>query len=167
VLKKPDSSFSAGVEKAKDEAELAQHLEAFFEKSELVVAQEFARSSFDWRIGVLDKKPLFVCRYHMARGHWQIQKAQEGKESRYGRVETLPIEAAPPGAVELGVRAASLIGTGLYGVDIKEVDGRFIVIEINDNPNIESGYEDTFLKDELYTRIMQSFLERLESRGNR
>ena len=54
VLKRPDSSFSAGVEKAENQAELEKHLDAFFDKSELVVAQEFVPSSFDWRIGVLD-----------------------------------------------------------------------------------------------------------------
>jgi glutathione synthase/RimK-type ligase-like ATP-grasp enzyme len=43
------------------------------------------------------------------------------------------------------------------------VDGRFLVVEVNDNPNIEAGYEDAVLKDELYTTILQSFVDRIEA----
>jgi glutathione synthase/RimK-type ligase-like ATP-grasp enzyme len=166
VLKRPDSSFSAGVVKAHDLDEFHKQVRAFLDKSELVVAQEFMRSAFDWRIGVLDGKPLYACKYHMARGHWQIQKAVNEKARRYGRVETMGVDEAPPGAIELGVQAANLIGRGLYGVDIKEVDGRFYVIEVNDNPSIDSGYEDSVLKDVLYEAVMGTFYERLE-RGRR
>lgn len=165
VLKRPDSSFSTGVVKAKDEAELQQYLDAFFETSELVVAQEYMRSDFDWRIGILDQNPLFVCKYYMARGHWQIQKAEKSGSS-YGKVDTLPVADAPSEAIAVALRAANLIGTGLYGVDVKEVDGRFVVIEINDNPNIDVGCEDTVLKGEIYAAVMQTFYKRLEARGN-
>lgn len=166
VLKRPDSSFSAGVVKAADIAEFHKQVRTFLDKSELVVAQEYMRSAFDWRVGVLDGKPLYACKYHMARGHWQIQKAVSDKGRRYGRVETMGVDEAPPGAIELGVQAANLIGRGLYGVDIKEVDGRFYVIEVNDNPSIDAGYEDSVLKDVLYEAVMGTFYERLE-RGRR
>lgn len=164
VLKRPDSSFSAGVEKAKDETELATRLAALFQKSELIVAQEYVPSSFDWRIGVLNGKALYACKYHMARGHWQVQKAP-GEHARFGRTDTMRIEEAPEKVVQLAVRAANLIGQGLYGVDLKEVEGRFVVIEINDNPSIDSGGEDAILKDDLYEAVMRTFLERLEARG--
>jgi glutathione synthase/RimK-type ligase-like ATP-grasp enzyme len=164
VLKRPDSSFSAGVVKAHDVAEFHTQVRAFLEKSELVVAQEFMRSSFDWRVGVLDGKPLYACKYHMARGHWQIQKALGAERRSYGRVETLAVEDAPQGAIQLAVKASNLIGRGLYGVDIKEVDGAFYVIEVNDNPSIESGCEDSVLKDVLYAAVMGCFYERLEQR---
>jgi hypothetical protein len=36
------------------------------------------------------------------------------------------------------------------------------VIEVNDNPNIESRVEDIVLKDDLYRRIMSVFLNRIE-----
>lgn len=164
VLKRPDGSFSAGVRKADDAAQLTEHLEAFFRQSELVVAQEFVPSSFDWRVGVLDGKALYACRYHMARGHWQIRRDDGRAGGEFGRVETLAVADAPPEAVAIAVRAANLIGRGLYGVDVKEVEGGFLVIEVNDNPNIEAGYEDAVLKDELYEAILRSFVDRIEAR---
>ncbi len=162
VLKRPDSSFSKGVVKADDDASLTRHLDDFFATSELVVAQAFVPSTFDWRIGVLDRRPLYAARYHMARGHWQIQKSDGGVRHRYGRVENVPLEAAPAEAVDVAVRAAGLIGDGLYGVDVKEVGDRFLVMEINDNPNIDAGDEDLVLRDELYLAIMRVFADRLE-----
>ncbi len=166
VLKRPDSSFSLGVVKAESSAELETHLRAFFEESELIVAQEWAPSAFDWRIGVLAGRALYACKYFMARGHWQIVKA-DGPKRRHGRWETLPVSAAPEAVVALAERAAGLIGDGLYGVDIKEIDGHFMVMEINDNPSIESGVEDQVLGAELYDAIMRNFLERLERRGRK
>lgn len=164
VLKQPDSSFSAGVCKVSDAAELDLELKRLLGKSELVVAQQFVPSAFDWRVGVLDGKALYVCKYYMARGHWQIQTESANKR-RYGRSETMSVAEAPPEVVDLALRAARLVGDGLYGLDIKEVDGRLLVMEINDNPSIEAGCEDLHLKDELYTTIMQSFQSRLERRG--
>src|SRR5690606_19840926 len=117
-----------------------------------------------WRIGVLDGRPLYACRYYMARGHWQIQRAIDGGRRQYGKTETLPVTDAPPEAVELAVRAAELIGDGFYGVDIKEIDGRFLVIEVNDNPSVEDGVEDAVLKDQLYLAVMEAFTHRLARR---
>jgi glutathione synthase/RimK-type ligase-like ATP-grasp enzyme len=167
VLKKPDSSVSRGVVKASSQAELDIHLEALFATSELIVAQGFVPSQFDWRIGVIDGKPLYACRYFMARGHWQVQKALNEKRRLCGRVETIAITDAPPEAVDIATRASALIGDGFYGVDIKEVDDRFMVMEVNDNPSIEGGVEDLVLKDDLYHAVMKVFLERLERRGER
>lgn len=164
VLKKPDSSFSAGVVKVETPDALTDELARLFKQSELVVAQEFLPSQFDWRIGVLAGKPLFAARYFMARGHWQIQKAHSAERRSYGKVEAIAVEAVPAEAVDLAVRAANLIGQGFYGVDLKEVDGQFFVMEVNDNPNVEAGYEDTVLKDALYTTIIGYFLERFENR---
>jgi glutathione synthase/RimK-type ligase-like ATP-grasp enzyme len=101
----------------------------------------------------------------MARGHWQIQKAVSASRRLYGKSDGVAIDDAPPAVIDLAVRASDLIGDGLYGVDIKEVDGRVLVMEVNDNPNIDAGTEDAFLKDDLYNIIMQSFYDRLERRG--
>jgi glutathione synthase/RimK-type ligase-like ATP-grasp enzyme len=165
VLKRPDSSFSAGVVKAEGPHELVQHLKAFFQDSDLIVAQEYVPSTFDWRIGILDRRPLYACKYHMARGHWQIQKSEGATVRRYGKVETMPVESVPTRVVDLAVRAAGLIGRGFYGVDIKEVNGGLKVMEINDNPSIDAGIEDEILGDELYLVVMRSFYARLERRG--
>ncbi len=63
------------------------------------------------------------------------------------------------------MKAASLIGDGLYGVDIKPVDGRLLVMEINDNPNVDAGIEDAVIKDALYDEVMRWFRTRLDARG--
>jgi glutathione synthase/RimK-type ligase-like ATP-grasp enzyme len=162
VLKRPDSAFSKGVVKCNDADELSRSLAEFFTDSELVIAQQFMRTDFDWRIGVLDQRPLFASKYHMARGHWQIAKHDLGCKTQFGKAETLPVELAPRKAVSIAVRAANLIGDGLYGVDVKEADGQFYVIEVNDNPNVNAGVEDAVLREELYRRIMESFVARIE-----
>jgi glutathione synthase/RimK-type ligase-like ATP-grasp enzyme len=165
VLKRPDGAFSQGVVRAADEAELARLLPDLFAESELLVAQAWTPSTFDWRIGVLGGEPLFACRYHMARGHWQIIRAaaSPSASSTYGAVETLPLDQVPETVIRTAVRAAALMGGGLYGVDLKEVDGRALVIEVNDNPNLDAGYEDAVLGDELYLAVMRHFLKRLEA----
>ncbi|GIK35185.1 MAG: 30S ribosomal protein S6 modification protein [Gammaproteobacteria bacterium] len=163
VLKQPDSSFSQGVVKVQDAGELRAALRQLLERSDLVVAQQFMPTSFDWRVGVLDRQALYVCRYFMARNHWQIYKQQAGGKLTGGRWETLRVEAAPPAVVELGLRAANAIGDGFYGVDIKEIDGRHVVMEVNDNPSVERGVEDQALGDALYERVMQVFRARLEA----
>jgi glutathione synthase/RimK-type ligase-like ATP-grasp enzyme len=164
VLKKPDGAFSLGVVKVSTEEEAEERLKALLAESELVIAQEFAPSDFDWRVGVLDGKPLFLARYHMARGHWQIV-SRKGRTDRYGRVEAVPMEEAPPGLIHTAVRAAALFGDGLFGVDAKVVDGRIMVVEVNDNPNLDAGYEDALLKDTIYDEIAAWFRSRLDQRG--
>ncbi len=164
VLKKPDSAFSKGVVKVATPAELDHQLEELLEDSDLVVAQEFLPTTFDWRIGILDGQPLYVCKYYMAEGHWQIINHANQGDDRYGRFETLPIEVAPRKALQTALKAANLIGDGLYGVDVKESQGKFYVIEVNDNPNIDAGFEDAIMKDELYLRIMSVFMRRIEQR---
>lgn len=164
VLKKPDSSFSKGVVKANDEQELETSLKEFLDESDLVVAQEYLPTTFDWRIGIIDREPLYACKYYMAKGHWQIIKQDEEGNGRYGKAETIPVELAPRAAVRAAVKAANLVGDGFYGVDIKESNGAFYVIEVNDNPSIDSKYEDAVLKDQLYRRVMQVFLTRIQHR---
>jgi len=162
VLKLPDAAFSQGVVKANDESELTKLVAEFLERSELVIAQEFLPTVFDWRIGICDGQPLFACKYHMASGHWQIIKSDGDGSRKFGRFETIPVEIAPRHVVRAALKAANLVGNGLYGVDIKQTNGHCYVIEVNDNPNIDSGVEDKILKGELYRRIMDMFLRRLE-----
>ncbi|MGE3805756.1 MAG: RimK family protein [Gemmataceae bacterium] len=162
VLKRPDSSFSKGVIKVTDEASLAEQIEDFLEDSELVIAQEYVPTDFDWRIGVIDKQPLYACKYHMVPGHWQIYKALDKGGRDCGNFDTLPVEMAPRNVVRTALKAANLIGDGFYGVDIKQSDRKIYVMEVNDNPSIDAGVEDQMLRDELYRRIMGVFLKRIE-----
>ncbi|GIV60430.1 MAG: ribosomal protein S6 modification protein [Rhodothermaceae bacterium] len=164
VLKLPDSSFSRGVVKVKTPEELRTELDRMLEESELVIAQAFTPTDFDWRIGILDGRPLYACKYFMAKGHWQIYNWGGRKADVEGGAETVPVEQAPPAVVEAALRAVRLIGDGLFGVDVKEVDGRPLLIEVNENPNIDAGVEDAVLKDELYTRIIQALKTRIENR---
>ncbi|MDN5874599.1 MAG: RimK family protein, partial [Sinobacteraceae bacterium] len=161
VLKMPDGSFSRGVYKAEDETALTSIGKRLLADSEIVLAQEFLYTPFDWRIGVLAGEPLFACKYFMARKHWQIYD-HSGSKTREGSWQTLPIEAAPVAVVETARRAARLIGNGLYGVDIKEVEGRAMVIEINDNPNLDAGVEDAVLGSALYEKLIAEFIRRIE-----
>lgn len=163
VLKVPDGAFSLGVFKVQDPDELAGRAAALLEDSELLLAQAYTPTEFDWRVGVLAGEPLFVCRYHMSRGHWQILNHAAEGEAAEGAVDTLAVEDAPPAVVETAVKAARLIGDGLYGVDLKQTSDGVLVIEVNDNPNVDRGYEDAVLGDALYDRIIGEFLRRLEA----
>lgn len=164
IVKQPDSSSSLGVFKADDPDELARRLEDLFKISDLLLVQEFVPTEYDWRVGVLDRKPLFAAKYYMAPKHWQVLKHEpETGLVRYGRWEVMAVESVPGEGLELAVRAANLVGDGLYGVDLKQVKGAWRVIEVNDNPNIEHGVEDLVLKDVLYDRVMRSFVARLEA----
>lgn len=160
VLKLPDSAFSKGVVKINNLLELEENLKEFFKQSDLIVVQTFMPSEYDWRIGVLDNEALFACRYFMAKGHWQIYDWQS--EEPEGEFETIPLSEVPPFVLQTAVKAARLIGDELYGVDLKQIGDEAYVIEINDNPNLDHGVEDVVLKDELYLKVMQSFLKRLK-----
>ncbi|MGB9623400.1 MAG: RimK family protein [Phycisphaerae bacterium] len=162
ILKQPDSSFSQGVVKVDDEQTLATRLDQMLDSSDLVIAQEFLPTEFDWRVGVFDRQALFACKYYMAGNHWQIINRNHNGSRRYGKVEAVPLEGVPRRVLRTALRAANLIGDGLYGVDVKQCRGRCYVMEVNDNPNIDAGAEDAVLKDELYRRIMSVFLQRIE-----
>jgi glutathione synthase/RimK-type ligase-like ATP-grasp enzyme len=165
VVKIPDSAFSKGVFRIHDKAALATFVERAFRASDLVVAQEYMETTFDWRVGILEGRPLYVCKYFMARGHWQIIKHDQDRRYVQGAFANVPVEQAPPLVVDTAVRAANLIGDGLYGVDVKETPQGVYVIEVNDNPSIDAGVEDAVLKDELYRTIMESFIRRLDKRS--
>lgn len=161
ILKQPDGTFSAAVKKASDRAELEKVADEMFKRSPLLIAQEYTPTPFDWRVGVLDARVLYVCKYHMVRGHWQIASAAPGRRARYGPVEAVPIAEAPEHVTRLALDAVRLIGDGLYGVDIKELAEGPIVIEINDNPDLWIGEEDAAEGDRLYDAIIAAFRDRI------
>jgi len=162
VVKIPDGSFSRGVHKVETFDALKALTDQLFEDTDLLLAQQFMPTEFDWRVGVLDGEPLFVCQYHMAHGHWQIIKhGPDG--AREGTFRTMSIGEAPPRVIEVALRAARAIGDGLYGVDVKEAGDATVVIEVNDNPNLEHGVEDQVAKDEVWSRILQWFIKRIDA----
>ncbi len=163
VLKVPDGSFSRGIIKVSNMEELAAGAATLLKKSALLIAQEYLYTKYDWRIGVLNNKPLYACRYYMVDNHWQIY--QHGETTESGDFDTLPTFEVPAEVLDVAVKSARLIGNGLYGVDIKQSDDRVVVIEVNDNPSIESGVEDKYLGEQLYVEIMAEFLRRMEARG--
>ena len=81
----------------------------------------------------------------MTQDHWQIYNWNSDAEDKSGNHETIAIDQVPEEIVSLAVKASSLIGDGLYGVDLKFVEDKVYVIEVNDNPNIDYGVEDQVL----------------------
>ncbi|MDX1653955.1 MAG: RimK family protein [Candidatus Competibacteraceae bacterium] len=166
VLKIPDGSFSRGVFKAKNPTELAEIANRLFKSSDLILAQEYLYTEFDWRIGIMNKVPIFACQYFMSKEHWQIYDHDKSK-TKEGTFKTFLVEEAPEAVVAVAQKAANLIGSGLYGVDLKQTDKGVVVIEVNDNPNIDSGVEDQVLKDDLYRTVIEDFVWRLDRKRAR
>ena len=164
VLKSPDSTFSFGVKKAKTEEEAQTFLDDMFKESDLLIAQEYCFTDFDWRIGILDNEVIYVCKYFMAKGHWQIYNWSANKSNQEGMFECVPIEQTPTAVLDVAQKVVKRLGPGLFGVDIKEKDGKTMVIEINDCPNIDHGVEDHLVGDELYDIIIKAFKNRIEKK---
>jgi glutathione synthase/RimK-type ligase-like ATP-grasp enzyme len=164
IVKLPDSSFSQGVLKVSSEGEFQEVTGWMLQKSEMLIAQEFMPTEFDWRIGVFNRRPLFACRYYMVKKHWQILKRDARGKLEEGRFDCLPLAEAPKSVVSAALRAANLIGDGLYGVDLKQIGRKVYVIEVNDNPNIDGGVEDQVLKEQLYMTIMEELMRRVEAK---
>ena len=132
-------------------------------ESDLIIAQEFCPSDYDWRIGIIDGEPFYACKYYMAKGHWQIYNWKaKNKNHQDGEADCLPIEDVPKKVLKMAVKSAKLMGLGLYGIDIKVVNKKPMVIEINDNPNIDFGVEDEYYGDLVYTKILTALKNRLE-----
>lgn len=167
VLKVPDGSFSLGVYKAENATDLSGIAQRLFKDSELILAQEYLYTDYDWRIGVLNRTPIFVCQYFMSKKHWQIVNHGPGGRFTQGAWKSWQVGDAPNDVVSAALNAANLIGDGLYGVDVKQNAEGVYVIEVNDNPNIEAGVEDAYLKGELYSLIIRDFVRRLDSRRER
>ena len=162
VLKAPDSTFSFGVKKAKTIEEYDALVSEMLKESDLIIAQEYCPSDFDWRIGIIDHKAFFACKYYMAKGHWQIYNwGAKKKDDQDGNADCLPIEKVPKKVLDMALKSAKLMGKGLYGIDIKVVDKKPMVIEINDNPNIDFGVEDRFYGDLVYQEILSALKKRL------
>ena len=157
VIKAPYTSFSKYVEKVSCETSFREVAKRFFRRSDYIVVQKFMPSRFDWRVGVLNGEVLYVCKYMMPKGRWKHGVKRRGKPSFiWGRTVTLKRDNAPQRLKEVALKACSVVGKGLYGVDIKDVNGDYVVVEVNDNPSIYHGQEDYRDRD-IYEKII-SFL---------
>jgi glutathione synthase/RimK-type ligase-like ATP-grasp enzyme len=166
VLKSPDSTFSLGVVKVDTVAELNAQISRMLKKSDMILGQQYMYTEYDWRIGILDNRILFACKYFMAEGHWQIYNWKASSSDNItGCFECIPVESVPKNIRDIALKSVALVHpSGLFGIDIKEVNGKPFVIEINDNPNMDAGIEDKILKDEIYLAVMQSLRKRIEAK---
>lgn len=152
VLKAPNSSFSAYVDKATTPDAFVKIGKKFLRRADRIVIQQYMPSEFDWRVITLDGNILAVVRYVFVQDKWKTQERSEDGE--WARVIAVPKEEMNPKLREISLNAANAIGKSLYGIDIKEIDGEFYVIEVNDNPTIEAGGEDQ-LNPEIYHEIIR------------
>jgi len=157
ILKAPNSSFSMYVEKAATPAEIVAVGKRFLRRADRIIAQRFVQSSFDWRVGVMGGEPLYVCQYVIPKKRWKILTYTPEGKAVYGAVKGIPLAEAPVALLDTAVRAANAVGKGLYGVDLKQIDDEYIVIEVNDNPTINAGDEDQGNGD-LYERLIRFLL---------
>jgi glutathione synthase/RimK-type ligase-like ATP-grasp enzyme len=154
VVKAPYTSFSRYVEKVACETSFREVAQRFFRKSDVLAVQKFMPTAFDWRVGVLNREVLYVCKYMIPKGRWKHGAKLRGKPTViWGRTFSMKRENAPAKLKEVALRACEVIGHGLYGVDIKEANGNYVVVEVNDNPSIYAGYEDLRNKD-VYGKII-------------
>jgi len=144
------------VEKVSEVEELLKVARRFFKLSDWIVVQEYIESRFDWRVGVINGQLLYACRYIIPSETFKIQASVNG-HIVYCDVESVPAYQVPPEVIDLGKQAAAAIGKGLYGVDIKESNGKLYVIEVNDNPSLEGG------EDEHYPEMFGQIISHLMS----
>lgn len=152
VLKAPYTRFSSHVEMARDREEFKALTKRFFWKSRIIVLQEFIRSDFDWRVGVLQNEILYLCKYLIPAGGWKVRSKVKGRNV-WGGTIAIPREKIPQDLEKLCLQVSRCVGDGLYGLDVKEVEGEYKVIEINDNPSIYAGHEDAADGD-IYEKII-------------
>jgi len=162
VLKIPDGSFSRGVYKAESLEEAIARCRELFKDSDILISQEYLYTEYDWRIGILNRKPIFACQYFMSPQHWQIVNHSQADHPEEGSFRCVPIHEVPSIVISEALKAANAIGDSFYGVDVKQTDRGIFVIEVNDNPNFEEGVENQIIGDEIYEIILNDFIRRIE-----
>ncbi|MDD2212355.1 MAG: RimK family alpha-L-glutamate ligase [Clostridia bacterium] len=140
VLKAPNSCFSQYVDKVVSPEGFVQVGKRFLRRANRLVVQQYIPSTYDWRVVILDGQVLSVVKYIFAPNTWRIMDRSEQGERL--TVVGIPIEKVDPRLLQTALRAAECIGKSLYGIDIKETKDEYLVIEVNDNPNIDAGDED-------------------------
>ncbi|WP_083900716.1 RimK family protein [Azospirillum sp. B4] len=159
VLKVPDGAFGLGVERVMDVDAFHRVAAALLARSDIILAQDYVPTAFDWRVGVLGGEVLFVAQYHMCPRHWQIVRHAADGSYDEGATRAVAVADTPPSVLAAALKAARLMGRGLYGVDLKQTaTGEVVVIEVNDNPNLDVGAEDRAAGPVLWRRLLGHFL---------
>ncbi|MDO9096613.1 MAG: RimK family alpha-L-glutamate ligase [Candidatus Methanoperedens sp.] len=156
IIKTPYTRFSSHVEKASNEKEFIKISKRYLPKSKVIVLQEYIRSDFDWRVGILRNEVLYLCKYCIPEGGWKVKSKINGRNV-WGDTIALPRESIDPELKEICIRLSKYVGDGLYGLDVKETSDGFKVIEINDNPSIYDGYEDA-VDNDIYEKIVSALV---------
>lgn len=156
VIKTPYTRFSSHVEKANNEQEFIEISKRFLRRSKILVIQEYIRSDFDWRVGILQNRVLYLCKYCIPRGGWKVKSKINGKNV-WGETLAVPRISISPGLEKICISLSKCVGDGLYGLDVKETDEGYKVIEINDNPSLYKGYEDAVDTD-IYEKIIDALV---------
>ncbi len=140
VLKAPNSSFSAYVDRVTTPEEFVKVGRRFLRRADRLVVQQYLPSDFDWRVITLAGKVLAVVKYAFAPAQWKLM--DRTAEGEWANVLGIDAADADPKLLSTALAAADAIGNSLFGVDLKEIDGEYYVIEVNDNPTIAAGDED-------------------------
>lgn len=156
VLKAPNSSFSAYVDKATTPEEFVRVGKRFLRRADRIVVQQYLPSAFDWRVITLHGKVLAVVEYRFAVDRWKVM--QRGGEGESAVTRGIPRDEAPAKLIEVALAASNAISDSLHGVDLKEIDGEFFVIEVNDNPTIAATEEDQ-ANPEIYSEVVRYLAE--------
>ncbi len=156
IIKTPYTRFSSHVEKANNETEFTELTKHLLRKAKVLVLQEYIRSDFDWRVGVLRNEVLYLCKYCIPKGGWKVKSKINGRNV-WGDTIALPRESIAPELKDICISLSKCVGSGLYGLDVKEIDSGYKVIEINDNPSIYDGYEDSVDTD-IYEKIIKELV---------
>jgi glutathione synthase/RimK-type ligase-like ATP-grasp enzyme len=156
IIKTPYTRFSSHVEKANNEIEFIELTKHLLRRTKVLVLQEYIKSDFDWRVGILRNEILYLCKYCIPKGGWKVKSRINGKNV-WGDTIAVPRDSIAPDLKEICTGLSRCVGDGLYGMDVKETDDGFKVIEINDNPSIYDGYEDAVDKD-IYQKIINALV---------
>ncbi len=152
IIKTPYTRFSSHVEKANNREEFIKISKRFLRKSKVIIVQEYIKSDFDWRVGILQNEILYLCKYCIPEGGWKVRSKINGRNV-WGDTIAVPRESISPELKKLSINLSKCVGDGLYGLDVKETDAGYKFIEINDNPSIYEGYEDAADRD-IYEKII-------------
>jgi len=154
IIKTPYTRFSSHVEKADNEKEFMRISRHLRRKSGMLVLQEYIKSDFDWRVGVLRNEILYLCKYCIPEGGWKVKSKINGRNV-WGDTIAVPRDSISLELKEICINLSKCVGSGLYGLDVKEINSGYRVIEINDNPSIYAGHEDAVDKD-IYEKIINA-----------